>query len=174
VTEVLGGAFRDGQAATRYGALVTTPEPDKAPVTERPKAVIVGVVLWGLNALLLIGFGLALLFQHGSLVDDYSKLQTNTKLTHEQVLAALDAQLRVYEVVFIGFGVLAAVLVYKVWTQRRWARIALIVVAVADLLVATLLGSSIYTLAGTLLGLFGLIALFTPRVSAYFAALLDA
>lgn len=153
---------------------MTTPEPDKAPATERPKAVTVGAVLWGLSALLLFGSGLALLFQHSSLVDYYSKLQTNTKLTPEQIHVALDVQLRISEAVFIVLGVLAAVFAYKVLAGRRWARIALVLVAVADLIAAVLRIEGAFSLIGTLLGLIGLLALFTPRVSAYFAALRQA
>ncbi|AHI01702.1 hypothetical protein GCM10010174_88230 [Kutzneria viridogrisea] len=136
----------------------------------RPRAVQVGIVLWAVDAALYLATAVLLIASHNTVVQEFAKQQKNTTLTPEQVLDALNAQLIVYEVVFVLLAVLAGLFAYMLRAQRRWARVAFVVLALVQL-ASIALAPTTPTQLGTLAGLVGLLMLFLPKSSAYFTEL---
>lgn len=146
---------------------MTTSEPDELGVPARPKLVTTAIVLWGINAVIHLGTGVVLAAVHGTLVDALVKAPNGTKLTTDQVSAAL----RQFEITVIVIGLLAAAFVYLVLKQNRWGRLAILVLAFVDL-IALFVGIAVLpVMLGTLIGLIGLFLLYLPKSSAYFTAL---
>jgi hypothetical protein len=146
---------------------VTTSEPDELDVPVRPRLVTAAIVLWAIDAVLHLGTGVVLVAFHGTLVDALVKAPNGTKLTADQVSAAL----RQFEITVIVIGLLAAAFVYLVLNQNRWGRLAILVLAFVDL-IALFVGIAVLpVMLATLIGLIGLFLLYLPKSSAYFAAL---
>ena len=147
-------------------------EDPKPAVLERPRTVIIAVALWVVSALLCFAIAILFLTQQGDIVQaNVAGVQKASNISHDQAVSALNSYLYLLEILFFVFGALALGFLSALWTLRRWAKVALWILAVAEVLVVLFLFNNLLISIATLFGLVAVAMLSTPSANSYFAAI---
>ena len=138
---------------------------------ERSRSIITAVAMWIVATLLFFGSAIVLLVQQNVMVaEGVSRLEKRgTTLSHDQVVAGVQLQMYLFEVLFFVFAALTAIFLAAFWRFRRWARIALWVLAALETLVVLFLSPFILSLVATLFTLVAAALVSTPANSKYLA-----